>query len=637
MSLNHIVLNGKKDVELDVKSLVCDDLTVTNGLYDQSLNTTDDVTFNKITLTSTMFTDPNQAVNKQYVDDSAPGLSSLDIAYQGGNTINTQPGFPVELLGTEGITLAKTNFTNPQELVTKKYVDDATPTITLQDAYDNGNTIITTPGNNVDIQGSLDASFVNTTQLSSSSDLTIGITNQGQILAQSLLLTTPQVTISGQTSTQQTIFPDPQNLVTKQYVLDEISAIPSSAPNQSITWSLQGILDDYDVTTTISTIPLSSVVDGNLSINYPGVGDFHELNPSVRTGDIVTVPSTGWYSIRMTYSHPPLPILGTNAQSGLGSDCKIFIKINGSNRIPLGQEDSAGGITESISTVIDRYLTSGSTIEWEWDFGTAQSNEDFFINCSVINMTKSITLSNFTGATPTSNGTEGLVPPPVAGDQYKILSASGIWVQPNRDAIFDVYGNTVFDYYSNVDPTTNGITLNGGASWQQLTNNYYISLLSGGGQNRSITFSPGNYNNFRYEVRYKILNTTQPADILAFFANGTTPTPSSELSTGGLVFYTDYYNNATYIHKYYVYNGAISLAVGQLSTIDDINDQYNRFVMTRIGNEITVEIESDYVGKMKYSFTDSSTTAGTYWGLFGKTGGSSMTVEIRHIKLQVLP
>ena len=278
MSLNHIIKNGLKDISLDVKDLNCDSITVNNlpiESFDQDLNTTDDVRFNKLTLTSTMFTDPNQAVNKDYVDNSAPGTGSLQSAYNGGNTILTAVGFPIELTGTDGlnlnsnpITTGKLTFPNPQELISRQYVDDAISSIpsstTLQDAYDNGNTIITTPGNNVEIQGALDASFVNTTQLSSSSNLTIGVSSQAQILAQSLLLTTPQVTISGQTSTQQTSFSDPQNLVTKNYVDTAISAIPPP----TITTSLQDAYDNGSgqIALTISK-PLELIGNEGLLVN----------------------------------------------------------------------------------------------------------------------------------------------------------------------------------------------------------------------------------------------------------------------------------------------------------------------------------------------------------------------------------
>ena len=72
MSLNHIVKNGLKDVSLDVKDLNCTSITVNNApieSFNQDLNTTSDVRFNKISVTSTMFTDPDQVVSKQYVDN----------------------------------------------------------------------------------------------------------------------------------------------------------------------------------------------------------------------------------------------------------------------------------------------------------------------------------------------------------------------------------------------------------------------------------------------------------------------------------------------------------------------------------------------------------------------------------------
>lgn len=142
MSMNHYVQGGKADVSLSVKDIECEKIILEGKgsvqAFDQNLNTTDDVLFNQLRLTSTMFTDPNQAVNKEYVDQSYPGLASLQIAYTGGNTISTQPGFPLELTGTEGVTVEKTTFSD-QDLVTKKFVEDSIPNTTLQDAYDAGN------------------------------------------------------------------------------------------------------------------------------------------------------------------------------------------------------------------------------------------------------------------------------------------------------------------------------------------------------------------------------------------------------------------------------------------------------------------------------------------------------------------
>jgi hypothetical protein len=250
MSLNHICLNGKVDLDLDVKSLSIQGQNVNPGNpFDQDLNTTSDVRFNKISVTSTMFTDPDQVVSKQYVDNSAPGLGSLQSAYDGGNTILTAPGFPVELTGTEGvnlnsnpITTGKLTFPNSQELVSRQYVDDAIASIppsatSLQDAYDGGNTIITTLP--VDIQGDLNSTVINTPELTiqnctitnPTNDLLIdcdggnglmtlnaSIVRNGGQLACVGVSGTGIIMNNQEIVTNKTIFTNDQELVSKKYV-----------------------------------------------------------------------------------------------------------------------------------------------------------------------------------------------------------------------------------------------------------------------------------------------------------------------------------------------------------------------------------------------------------------------------------
>lgn len=256
MSLNHIVKNGLKDVSLDVKDLNCTSITVNNlpiESFDQDLNTTDNVRFNKISVTSTMFTDPDQVVSKQYVDNSAPGLGSLQSAYDGGNTILTASGFPVELTGTEGlnlnsnpITTGKLTFPNSQELVSRQYVDDAIAATSLQDAYDGGNTIITTsPASPVDIQGNLNSTVINTPELTiqnctitnPSNDLIIDsdggngfitlnasiVRNVGQLACVGLS-GTGIIMNNQEIVTNKTVFTNDQELVSKKYVSDSILA-----------------------------------------------------------------------------------------------------------------------------------------------------------------------------------------------------------------------------------------------------------------------------------------------------------------------------------------------------------------------------------------------------------------------------
>jgi hypothetical protein len=729
MSLQHIVSGGLKDVSLDVKDLNCTSITVNNApieSFDQDLNTTSDVRFNQLRLTSTMFTDPQQAVNKEYVDNSAPGLGSLQSAYDGGNTILTQAGFPVEVSGPEGITVTKTVFTDPQDLVTKEYVDNATPSVTLQEAYDNGSTITTVSP--VDIQGDLNSTRINTTELTiekcvisnpATNDLLIdsdsgnglislnatAIRNLGTIACVDPGLGTGIQMNSQEITTDKLVFTNQSELISKRYVDDSIGSIPTvtlqtaydngstitasagpvdvvgdinvstlnssiidsttvltnilnsagspsistnssittskitftdsqefvsksyvdststSQPNQSITWSLQGVLDEYDTLTSIQTIPLSSVVSGNLSINYPGVGTFQELNPTVRTGNILTVPSTAWYSIRLTYSHPSLPIIGTNAQAGLGSDCKVFIKINGSNRIPLGQEDSGAGITESISVVVDRYLTANSTIEFEWQFGAAQNNEDFFINCS---------------ATPTLNGVEGLVPAPSAGQEFATLLGSGSFLNLSAPAIIDMYGQEIINWSGRISPGLVGLNFAGSTSYQTNSNNYFLNIVNAGSQVGYINFDAlQSYDKFKFEFYYKILFTTQPADVLGFFGCGTQVNSGNETNTGGLTFDTDYFAGGSFNYETRITDGTGGIITPyQLRGYQEINtDAYNKLTMTRFGQNVTIDLEG---GGGKYSLTSNNfiqTFTGTRFGIVARTGGNSMNVEINNIKL----
>lgn len=91
-------------------------------------------TSSRITTTQTSFTNPQEYITKDYVDNALPLPPSLQDAYTNGNTIFTSvsPG-PVSILGTQGLEVnsnavitAKTTFTDPNELVSKSYVDTAT-------------------------------------------------------------------------------------------------------------------------------------------------------------------------------------------------------------------------------------------------------------------------------------------------------------------------------------------------------------------------------------------------------------------------------------------------------------------------------------------------------------------------------
>ncbi len=303
MSLNHIVKNGLKDVSLDVKDLNCESITVNNApieSFDQDLNTTDNVRFNKISVTSTMFTEPDQVVSKQYVDNSAPGLGSLQSAYDGGNTILTASGFPIDITGTEGvnlnanpITTGKLTFPNSQELVSRQYVDDAVASSTsLQDAYDSGNTIVTTVGLPVDIQGNLNTTELNIGNCSiinPSNDFTIDsdsgngvitlnasvVRNVGQLACVGLS-GTGIIMNNQQITTLKTAFTNDQELVSKKFVTDSILASGKTVVlfNQSV---------DYLV------VNGGFYTDGNITLGW---------DASTQTEFLInTLPATGGITV----------------------------------------------------------------------------------------------------------------------------------------------------------------------------------------------------------------------------------------------------------------------------------------------------------------------------------------------------
>ena len=95
-----------------------------------NINATSITTNSRITTTQTSFTNPQEYITKDYVDNALPLPPTLQDVYTNGNTIFTSGGNPVSILGVEGLEVsnnavitAKTTFTNPQELVSKAYVD----------------------------------------------------------------------------------------------------------------------------------------------------------------------------------------------------------------------------------------------------------------------------------------------------------------------------------------------------------------------------------------------------------------------------------------------------------------------------------------------------------------------------------
>ena len=449
MSMNHICKNGLADIDLTVKDIECTTINSTTinattinvegtpiQSFDQDLNTTDDVAFNKITLGATIFTDPQQVVNKAYVDNSSPGLGSLQVAYDGGNTILTQAGFPIEISGQEGVIVTKTTFANDQDLVTKKFVDDSIssippPNTTLQNAYDNG-----------------------TGDIALSTSKPLNITGTAGVNLNANSITTAKLT-----------FNNSQELVSRQYVDDKTQL--------------------------------------------------------------------------------------------------------------------------------------------------------------------------FTGATPLTNGTEGLVPAPTANQIYHNLMSDGFWLRVAPPEYVRNYGSVILDWQSYDNPSTKNINVAGNSFYSTSDNkNFYISLINGQSQTGYINFDAGQqFSKFQFTISYRIPTTTQPADTLSFFVNGTQLNTGGENQTGGNTFVTDYYSNAQFFMKSkFIKDDGTDLTAFQTDGYLPVTDHYNIMTITGFDNNLTVEIRGDS-GRYYRSAQFSTNGTGTRFGIHGRTGSSLMEVQINSIQL----
>ena len=392
MSMNHICKNGLADIDLTVKDIECTTINSTTinattinvegapiQSFDQDLNTTDDVQFNKITLNSSVFVNPTDVVNKEYVDNSSPGSPSLQIAYNGGNSIVLQEGFPIEITGTAGlnvnansITTTKLTFNNSQELVSRQYVDDKTEV--------------------------------------------------------------------------------------------------------------------------------------------------------------------------------------------------------------------------------------------------------------------------FTGATPSLNGSEGLVPQPQAGQIYHNLMSDGNWLRVSPHEYVRNYGSVILDWQSYDNPSTKNINVAGNSFYSTSdNNNFYISLINGGSQTGYVNFDAGQqFSKFQFTVSYRIPSTTQPADTLSFFVNGTQVDSGGENQTSGNCFVTDYYSNSSFIMKSkFIKDDGTDLTSFQTDGYLPVTDHYNIMTITGFDNNLSIEIKGD---SGRYFRTGQFPTngQGTRFGIHGRTGSSLMEVQINSMQLIAL-
>jgi hypothetical protein len=156
-----------------------------------------------------------------------------------------------------------------------------------------------------------------------------------------------------------------------------------------------------------------------------------------------------------------------------------------------------------------------------------------------------------------------------------------------------------------------------------------------------VNFNAGaRYSNWKFEVYYRILNTTDPADKFYVFGQGTQSTSGDETSTGGLTYKTDYYSGNTHIHKAAIdiYNGSTydTLQAYTETRMDDVFDNYNKFTMIRYGDNITCKTESHFNGIIRFKVTSSQSLTGRRWGIGASSGSEWMDLEIKAMRLVTL-
>jgi len=215
-------------------------------------------------------------------------------------------------------------------------------------------------------------------------------------------------------------------------------------------------------------------------------------------------------------------------------------------------------------------------------------------------------------------------------------------VPPSYSTMFDINGSEIFYWDGRTNPSSNSPVLNvaGNAAYVATTNNNFVRVVNGGGQTSYVNFDAStSYANYKLVVYYKILNTSEPADLFWVFGQGT-QNNSGSYSTGGLQYTTDYYNTNSHVHrdKIEVYNGSTYDTVKAYANtgIDDINSNFVKLTLIRYGNNVEVIHESSDIGYYKLTATTSQSLSGTRYGIGAMTGSEAMTLEIRSMSLTVL-
>ena len=277
--------------------------------------------------------------------------------------------------------------------------------------------------------------------------------------------------------------------------------------------------------------------------------------------------------------------------------------------------------------------------------GTLRPRNDSFTHLSITELPGN-SGADFTGASSSAAGASGLVPQPTSGQNNYLLLGNGSWTSPNPEAILELFGTERLYWDGRTDPTAGSpaISLPGDEVYytgSNYNNQRIILLVNGANQNSYVNFDAGaSYSNWKFEVYYRILNTSNPADRFYVFGQGTQTNSGDESNTGGLTYATDYYNSNTHVHraKIDIYNGSTYTTLQDYTEtrMDDVFDNYNKLTMIRYGSDIIVKTESYANGLVRFKVSSSQSLSGQRWGLGGVTGSEWMQLEIKTLRLVTL-
>ena len=129
-----------------------------------------------------------------------------------------------------------------------------------------------------------------------------------------------------------------------------------------------------------------------------GSSEFKEYEPSIRNGNLFTIPETGWYEITCYAHHPPYPIIPPdgNAQgdttvsifpdsiSGLGN-FTLGIFFTGSQRAEFSYQDTNQGAPETTTFCVKMYILGGSPFNFVYEADN-KSYQDILLRISIIKL-----------------------------------------------------------------------------------------------------------------------------------------------------------------------------------------------------------------------------------------------------------